>query len=61
MRIRNFLLLTDKQEILERSVSMQFLAIAYVLSASLASAYDLPDNLQKIYNNHKVRDILSTK
>jgi chitosanase len=33
---------------------MHFLAIAAVLSAGLASAYDLPANLQQIYNKHKV-------
>jgi hypothetical protein len=33
---------------------MQFLGIVAILSAGLASAYDLPDNLQRIYNNHKV-------
>jgi hypothetical protein len=34
---------------------MQFLYIATILSAGLTSAYDLPDNLKQIYNNHKVR------
>lgn len=34
---------------------MHFLYIATILSAGLTSAYDLPDNLKQIYNNHKVR------
>lgn len=30
------------------------LSLAVLLLAGLASAYDLPDNLKQIYDNHKV-------
>ena len=33
---------------------MRLLAVTAVVSTGLASAYDVPENLQQIYNNHKV-------
>lgn len=34
-------------------INMHILAATTLLSASLAAAYDLPDNLKTIYDNHK--------
>jgi hypothetical protein len=33
---------------------MKYSFAAVTVAASIASAYDLPDNLSQIYNNHKV-------
>lgn len=33
---------------------MKYSLAAVTVAASVASAYNLPDNLSQIYNNHKV-------
>jgi chitosanase len=34
---------------------MHYITATTLLSLGLASAYDIPDNLKQIYNNHKVK------
>jgi hypothetical protein len=44
-----------------KCTAMQFLYITGILSAGFASAYDLPDNLKQVYDNHKVRNNLAVR
>lgn len=51
----------DKSQIIRITsiLNMYLLTATTLLSAGLAAAYDLPDNLKTIYDNHKVCNLIN--